>query len=472
MVVPPAIKSKVRRGIVVQEAIKVFFYKANIENCAHERTGLSHLGYGIDFRTSAIVKVTDSTILGCKTSVDGRHVKSMIIDGGEYRSGDSTAPYPLSCHWGNDIKVFNATLYCRGGNAIEYAGQDLVLRDNDIRDARHVVSVRLDTPDIGGVVEVKNNKVSSSSEHLRFFGTTDVDRDYGDFFGRTINWPDHLDISGNKLINNTPNTSSEHVSFVMQFRSNFAFKPISNISISNNKPIIGGAPVSFATGSNPFVIQPLYVVDSPISIDISNQEFFGSYSRMIYILNNIDDALVNKFKIKLSDVTNVFITCSIDACSEFKIRNSQVLAIKAGGDATTPVKTPSFLYDIRDSTILQYYRSANFGKVYNCELVNGFQFVGNDFDDIAQMVSSVSTPAWVISSGNFADASVPVGNLPPMDGYYASELYKHNGQVPQVADSSLSTNDLKLNGWGVELDSSTYYISFNIGGSKRRVALS
>lgn len=141
-------------------------------------------GYGIAAYNSAVVNIDHGSITRCRHALSGRHSKKITVTGGDYEGG-------IDNHWNLDMVLDGVTSIARsGGTHVAIAGRDLVIRNSRFFGGRNVVGIRLDTPELGGELTVKDSGWwPEAAAQPWMIGYSSLSRTAFDF-GRTLAAPD------------------------------------------------------------------------------------------------------------------------------------------------------------------------------------------------------------------------------------------------------------------------------------------
>lgn len=141
-------------------------------------------GYGIAAYNSVVINIDHASISRCRHALSGRHTKQIVVTGGDYEGG-------IDNHWSLGLVLDGVTSIARsGGTHVAIAGRDLIIRNSKFFGGRNVVGIRLDTPELGGELTVKDSGWwPEAAAQPWMIGYSSLSRTLFDF-GRTLASPD------------------------------------------------------------------------------------------------------------------------------------------------------------------------------------------------------------------------------------------------------------------------------------------
>lgn len=350
---------------------------ANVEFNNPVISGFSHagdeetarLGYGILLTDNAHVRVNNANIDRCKHVVMNSFVTDFRMTGGVVKNTNNLQV--IDAHWVDGMVVDGVKIYgtlspnnaSHGGVGV--AGGNITVKNCTIYNARGMLAISASTPELYGNVFLENNTIyypDSISSYIYYMGMFSNSTDYGTTFNRTLRQPDLIAIRNNKYVNTNivPRAFFVYrgVTSLINRTSVKYFDIQNNIAIGNSKP-----PTSFSPATH------LYVRDENVSnvnpvINLVNQDF-QPYD---YVTSNASVSLSigSRYKSRMAQpyAYEVIVNNSkgfstqvdVDACNRFDINNSDVISTNGKNPAAidsagTEIKTPSFEYNIANSTI-------------------------------------------------------------------------------------------------------------------------
>lgn len=133
-------------GIMVRDSTDVTFTRVTVSGFS-----LDGSGYGVAVFNSSFLTFNDCTVSKCRHALSGRHTKQMVLNGGSYEGG-------IDSHWNVGLYLNNVTSIVGVGiSHIAIAGAGVSIRNSRFLGGRNVIGVRLDTPELSGIVEMMDN---------------------------------------------------------------------------------------------------------------------------------------------------------------------------------------------------------------------------------------------------------------------------------------------------------------------------
>lgn len=184
--------------------------------------------YGLSMGVCANIAINDGNIVDSVHGITGRHCKNILIKGGTY-SGTISG---VDCHWGNSFKVDGCTIVGEGG--VTYAGSDISILNCQFEDCINIFTVRTDTPELTGTVEINNVKVTTPDDYkdvycYRSNGTSSSDPNRNQLV------PDKVlitDILANIPSNGRLFYASINPSYAPMYKGKFVFENIRTLNAS------------------------------------------------------------------------------------------------------------------------------------------------------------------------------------------------------------------------------------------------
>ena len=116
------------------------------------------LGYGINLSNTIGVVIDEPVMVDCRHSISGRHNVDVHLKGGDYGGA-------IDDHWGDRMVIENPVITVRQGEScIQYAGSDITIVNPTCVNGRNLLSIRADTPYLGGAVVIENPRHTTRGE--------------------------------------------------------------------------------------------------------------------------------------------------------------------------------------------------------------------------------------------------------------------------------------------------------------------
>ncbi|QGH73622.1 MAG: tailspike [Podoviridae sp. ctpVR23] len=425
----------------------------------------STLGYGIHARRVSSVSFIDGDVTECRRPIANRMDKRTRVIRGFYRSSGSVSC--VDTHWTDDIVLDGVLGYCKGLAILDFAGYNATVRNCTLIDALGVIGNRPDTPVCGGSVIIENNEIKQTRELFAYFFSKSVGEDYAGCYDWELPWPDLIRIKGNIV-----NISDSNWSTLRLNASRFPRTQIKLLDVSNNTYLSDLRPTGIVQmGCRALDTHPDYrAIDPKIVIDGEVFQAGSTYG----IIDIQRQGASWKWDITLTNTIDLYFRLDEDVAKRVRLNGGNFIGSRVSTFRlnTDPVKTPSFMYEMRgvrfpSSCLL--YGSSNLIMAFGCIFESGGITYSNDTSD-QQPLSTDRQTAFAVAMGNVAELPVTsLGSLPPLDGWYSEPSAYSRMAIAKHNNGAIGTSDLGPYGIGYRDDIESLVI-INAAGAVRKIA--
>jgi hypothetical protein len=337
-------------------------------------------GYGINLSNTIGFVCNNGTFIDCRHCISGRHNVDVLLNGGNYAGG-------IDDHWGDRMVIDSPVITVgQGGSAIQYAGNDIIIRNPVQINGRNLLSIRADTPQLGGNVQIINPKVITKGEagFYYMFGFTSPDPTQTGF--TTLpRMPDSVVIENPSIDTTTALTYIQYLGWLKAPHINWGdMRIVGNLTASSTTQVVGifmWKDATYQTGRSATI-----TVDGPMD--------FGSTGVAAYAASiNANDTLAAT--VYVSGMTRGNLRYSPYSVKNATISNSGIGYIENDNNITV---FGNSLFTINNCQMLGGYVSASFRNIafYGCTFTGtytAFPYDGAIPVSYATMVGNTRTIA-------------------------------------------------------------------------------
>ena len=337
-------------------------------------------GYGINLSNTIGFVCNNGTFIDCRHCISGRHNVDVLLNGGNYAGG-------IDDHWGDRMVIDSPVITVgQGGSAIQYAGNDIIIRNPVQINGRNLLSIRADTPQLGGNVQIINPKVITKGEtgFYYMFGFTSPDPTQTGF--TTLpRMPDSVVIENPSIDTTTAITYIQYLGWLKAPHINWGdMRIVGNLTASSTTQVVGifmWKDATYQTGRSATI-----TVDGPMD--------FGATGVAAYAASiNANDTLAAT--VYVSGMTRGNLRYSPYSVKNATISNSGIGYIENDNNITV---FGNSLFTINNCQMLGGYVSASFRNIafYGCTFTGtytAFPYDGTIPVSYATMVGNTRTIA-------------------------------------------------------------------------------
>jgi hypothetical protein len=140
-------------GVDVVRCADVVFQSPHIQGLQYPG-----LGYGINLSNTIGFVCEEPVFVDCRHSISGRHNVDAHLKGGNYGGA-------IDDHWGDRMVIETPVVTVKQGEScVQYAGNDITIINPTCTNGRNLLSIRADTPQLGGAVVIENPRHTTRGE--------------------------------------------------------------------------------------------------------------------------------------------------------------------------------------------------------------------------------------------------------------------------------------------------------------------